>query len=175
MTTKTQRLFFALWPEPKLQQAIYQQTKSSLSVCHGRLLPVEHFHITLSFLGSVDEKKRICVEDMAGQIQASAFSMALELLGFWKKPQVAWVAPEETPLQLNNLVEQLNLVLEKCGFETETRPFLPHMTLVRKAKRAPEVRNVEPLHWKVDKFVLVESQTLPQGAQYQILKQWLLK
>jgi 2'-5' RNA ligase len=79
------------------------------------------------------------------------------------------------PAALPQLVAQLQQGLIACGYPPEERPFQAHITLLRKIRRPPEVEQLDsPLSWPVSEFVLVESRTLPQGAEYRILRQWPL-
>ena len=170
----TQRLFFALWPTASLQQEIQRATRSSLQICKGRILPAEKLHITLAYFGSADADTRQCLEQAADNVVANRFSLPLSELGFWKRPKVTWLAPSATPTELLELVMQLNRLLIPCGYQPETRAYLPHMTLVRKAQRTPEPPQIEPLPWQVDSFALIESVTLPHGAEYRVLREWPL-
>ncbi|MEK7758301.1 MAG: 2'-5' RNA ligase family protein, partial [Pseudomonadota bacterium] len=51
---ETQRLFFALWPDPVLQQRLAQAAEALLPRAAGRRVRAENLHCTLVFLGAVE-------------------------------------------------------------------------------------------------------------------------
>jgi 2'-5' RNA ligase len=62
-----------------------------------------------------------------------------------------------------------------CGFVPERRSFNPHVTIARKLALAPQQIEFEPISWKVDRFVLVESISIPCGVQYQVIDEYPLQ
>ncbi len=48
------RLFFALWPDPPTRTALAMLV-DGLPLVGGRRVPAENLHLTLAFLGNVDE------------------------------------------------------------------------------------------------------------------------
>ena len=49
-----------------------------------------------------------------------------------------------------------------------------YATLARKARRARLPDSIEPIQWPISSFALVESKTLPTGAEYSVLRTWPL-
>ncbi|MCK5386062.1 MAG: RNA 2',3'-cyclic phosphodiesterase [Gammaproteobacteria bacterium] len=166
------RLFFALWLDDKVVQKIKQHVIKHFSNCQGRILERNNWHITLAYFGAADVTTQACLEEQAEKIKSQPFELNLSKCGFWPRPKVAWLAPEEIPEALKVLTHELQHVIKPCGFEPETREFNPHLTLVRKAKHKPAVSEVEPINWQVRRFCLVESKTYPEGAQYKVLRSW---
>jgi len=169
-----QRLFFALWPAEKLQRQWAEMARARLGDLDGRLVPHRNLHLTLAFLGDVDEARRRCVEAAADGIEAATFSITLAQLGYWRRSRVIWLGPRQTPPALQSLVGQLQESLKSCGFQGAGRDYRPHMTLMRKARRRPPRVVFEPLAWRVDRFVLARSRLSSAGAEYEILKVWSL-
>lgn len=170
-----QRLFFALWPDEEVrgQLAIYPPR---LRGCGGRVVAVDNLHITLAFLGSVDEATRCCLEEAADAIQLPPFTLELDQLGFWRRPHVVWLGAEKTPESLLDLAELLKKAMIGCDLEPDERPFQAHMTLMRKARRPPAAEDpVQPFSWHIRDFALVLSETLPEGVRYRVLRRWGLK
>ena len=171
----SQRLFFALWPEPETAQAIWRAAGSLVPKGVGRRLPPEHIHLTLAFLGSIDAAHQACFRQAAERVQSTGFTLQLDEAGHFPRPQVVWLGTSQMPAALQNL--QANLVSElmrQCGFEPEARPFVPHMTLWRKVRRVNLPEMLPPIIWPVSRFVLASSRTLPTGAQYSIVQEWPL-
>ncbi len=77
----TQRLFFALWPEPALQQHLAMTAAALLPRDAGRRVRAENLHCTLVFLGAVEAAQRLCLEDAASLVRAEPFTLTLDRLG----------------------------------------------------------------------------------------------
>lgn len=170
-----QRLFFAIWPSPELARQLRRLAGDAFHGSHVRCLQADQIHLTLIYLGPSDPAQRECAEMAAEQVRAASFDLALSTLGYWARPRVGWIGPTEIPSALNSLVQQLQQRLPACGYRLDTRPWQAHITLVRKLRRDPVYSELAtPLHWPVRDFALVESQTLPTGAQYRILRRWPL-
>ena len=169
------RLFFALRPEQELAGQIHRATQQPLSTCDGRHIPLEKLHITLVYYGSADAEQKACLEQVANTIRGRPFQLELSKLGFWPKPRVAWLASNEIPEPLVRLQSDLSQALFKeCGYQAETRPYRPHLTLTRKTTRAPETKEIDPIVWPVNRFALVQSITRPEGAEYRVINEWPL-
>jgi len=51
---------------------------------------------------------------------------------------------------------------------------VPHITLVRDARRAPAQSRLAPVSWPVSEFALVESVQLDNSHMYEVLQSWPL-
>lgn len=174
--TPAKRLFFALWPDDALRQQLHALGGEVLGKQRGRYIPPENLHLTLAFLGSVDAARQACLEQMATVIRVPAFTLTLDQPGFWPRKETLWVGGTP-PAELLVLVQAINQGLRSCGLAPETRPFQVHLTLARNVRglRLDRDRAITPLAWRVGQFALVASQTLPEGARYEVLKTWRLE
>ncbi|MBS1791149.1 MAG: RNA 2',3'-cyclic phosphodiesterase [Acidobacteria bacterium] len=148
----------------------------------------ENIHLTLRFLGEieerkVDELKRVCAE-IAAEFQP--FSLCLKDTGYFpdfRRPRVLWVGlggSIEIAAQLQNRLEQ---GVSALGFDREDKSFKPHLTI----GRVKSGKNVKPLVAKADMYplpelpfdvgeiVLFKSELLPAGARYTALGKWKLR
>ena len=169
------RLFFALWPEAELQQALYEAGNKLYQRCGGRRTRRENIHLTLAFLGAVDVERLQCITDVADQIALPAFDLLFNRLGWWRRNQVAWAATEETPRPLIDLVKQLQLGLSAEGFKFDERRFQAHVTLLRKANCPQVLIDSPPIVWQARDFVLVRSTLQEDGPHYAIVQRWPLQ
>lgn len=64
--------------------------------------------------------------------------------------------------------------LVQRGFTPDLKPWRVHMTLARKVVNPRRHGAIEPVEWNVEGFVLVESETLPEGPRYRVLERWPL-
>ncbi len=170
---RSQRLFFALWPEPETRQRIARAAGQWLDR-EGRSVHLADLHITLVFLGSVSPDRMPCIHEAASQIQGQSFELEIDWLGYWSKPKVLWFAPSRVPDELQHLVGSLKSGLKQCGFEPESRPYRPHITLARKARPREECALGQSLNWKVREFALIRSDTGHPPPFYDVQKKWTL-
>ncbi len=115
---ETQRLFFALWPEPELQQRLARAAAALLPHADGRRVREANLHCTLVFLGAVEAAQRLCLEDAASLVRAEPFTLTLDRLGYFRRPQVAWLGCTTTPAALQALVAGLTLWSRGLRFST---------------------------------------------------------
>ncbi len=168
-----QRLFFALWPEVRLQKRIAHWAERCES-CGGRRVPEANIHITLAFLGGVNRERRDCLETAADEVVVAPFELILDRIGYWSRSRCLWLATTQIPPGLLELARALRAAMPVCGLEAERRPFRLHLTLRRRAHRAPRFRTIEPIFWHASDFALVTSETRPEGARYEVLRRWPL-
>lgn len=166
------RLFFALWPDEALRAALADAARPLLAACDGRPVPASNYHLTLAFLGGVEQARVAEIRAAAAKVAAGPFELVLDSHGHWRRAGVAWLGSRRPPEAAGRLARLLWEALEPLGFEAEQRPFRPHLTVLRGCRRCDEVGPVTPVAWPVRDFVLVRSETRPEGARYQIVDRW---
>jgi 2'-5' RNA ligase len=170
LASETRRLFFALWPDEGVRARL-EALRDGFSL--GRPIAGRNLHLTLAFLGELDEAAQRCVLEAAARLTPQPFTLCLDEMGWFRRPQVLWVGASQTPAPLAGLVARLNEGLQACGFPPETRPYSAHVTLARKVHRGPpKAQAIPPVEWRVEEFVLVESILGQRGAEYQPLRRW---
>ncbi|HET6724395.1 MAG TPA: RNA 2',3'-cyclic phosphodiesterase [Gammaproteobacteria bacterium] len=168
------RLFFALWPDTSLREALHRAARKPVRQSGGKPVTPDNYHVTLKFLGGTDDEGYACVCAAADAIRAQPFELRLDRIGFWPKPRILWLGAEQVPDALTTLAGMLDQVAEACGFAPELRPYRPHVTLARKVSQSGESRPAHPLVWRPEAFVLAASETLPEGVHYRVLRSWAL-
>jgi RNA 2',3'-cyclic 3'-phosphodiesterase len=104
----------------------------------SRWVHYQDLHITLAFLGSAPPDK---LKQAENQVQVAlkdeqAFTLKINKLGFFgnvDSPRVFWADTEESK-NLQSIRNKVFSACEEAGFQLETRPFRPHITLARKWK-----------------------------------------
>lgn len=170
------RLFFALWPEAVTRTHLIK-VQHGLVPPGARAVHSENLHITLVFLGHQDTSAQHCAEQAAAQLRATPFSITLDCLGHWPHPRILWLGALHYPAALHELEAGLRRALAPCRMALDNRPYLPHLTLARNARKM-ETLPVLPASvvWHVRDFVLAESISQPgAGTHYRVLARWPLQ
>ena len=169
------RLFFALWPGAATAAALHARARALKDECDGRAMRRDTIHLTLAFLGAVPSPEVARLSAIAADIGAAPFTLELDRVGAWHGNRILWSGPAHTPPALALLAQTLADRLRAAGFELEQRVFMPHVTLVRNARRAPQLSATRALQWPVASFVLVVSERAGSGAQYRVIGRWPLR
>lgn len=170
-TRKPQRLFFALWPDERVRRELGCVVRE-LPRHGGRLPHQEDIHLTLAFLGMVEPEKIGCIEQAADTVRAVPFELVIDRVGYWKHPRILWCGPSAVPPALTRLVGDMVPLLEICGFKPDERPYSPHITLARKARKIDPYVLDTPIKWPVGEFALVGSDPGGGVPHYRVLKKW---
>ena len=122
--------------------------RAALSLREARiegLRPVrpEGVHLTLKFLGDVPESQIEGIGQAVSAAVAGQRQFEISTGGFGafpndRRPQVLWVGIEGRLEPLMRLQADVDAALGALGFQTETRPFHPHLTLARLDRRMPD-------------------------------------
>jgi 2'-5' RNA ligase len=96
----------------------------------------EDLHITLAFLGGAPPEKLAAAEKNVKEVikDANALTLKVNRLGIFgneDSPRVFWADTQESE-ELLLIRKKVFAACEKAGFQLETRPFRPHITLARK-------------------------------------------
>ena len=171
---KTGRLFFAVVPEKRQRQQLFELAKLVRIDSSEKVTAVDMMHMTLRYIGPVDQATQQCLIKQASQLQASPFTLSLNITGYWKKPQVTWTGPDQLDENLAQLVNALENLCQSCGVSAETRPYIPHITLLRKSVRHSAETLPTEIVCPIENFVLIESVSTSDGVKYHIVDDWLL-
>lgn len=170
-----ERVFFALWPDKDTRKALAERARVVHEIAtEGRPIPEENLHVTLRFLGSISRRQRKQAAAAARRIRRARFSLRFDRAGFWPQSKVAWLGCSDLPDPLLSLVADLNTELGSEGFDLYTRPYRPHVTVLRGVGELPELPAIEPLDWEPERFVLVRSRLDESGSSYRVLDEWPL-
>ncbi len=174
MEEATQRLFFALWPDPSLAHALAALAQEVGVESGGRAIPAGNVHLTLAFLGEQPQNIARELGVAAARIVSPSFALRLDRVDSWRKNAVAWAGVQSVPPELVALHQAIGRSLGDCGLVPEERPFAVHVTLVRRI--SIEVRRpiAPPLAWHATEFALVASELAATGARYRVLSRWPL-
>ncbi len=158
-------------PELKLRLSLLQS-----GVAGAKWVDPGNFHLTLRFIGEVDEGTAADVDEAMLRLKARRFSLQLAGVGVFggDKPRQLWVGVEREPA-LASLQGKIETALIRAGLPPEPRKFAPHVTLarLREPKRADIQQflathaqfRAEPL--RVERFSLIASYPTKAGSVYE--------
>lgn len=173
-TADAHRLFFALWPDDALRDAMCAAADGVPDFAGaGRRTDAEKLHLTLHFLGGwpefTDDAINAC-RAAAEAVEASAFHLVIDHAGGFARARVGWLAPSGNS-GLDALWSALGHALREQGVDCPVaETFSPHVTVLRGLSSRVDEVPVEPLSWPVDSFVLVHS----HGGRYEVIGRWAL-
>lgn len=166
------RLFLALVPPPELRQRLGELADIAHARCGGRRMPDESLHLTLAFLGEVDEARAAELTEWVQGLAIAPGEWHLDRWGGFRRPGIVWVGGSRPDTQLLGLQERLWTPLEALDLGARPTRFVPHVTLLRRAAilSPPGLPDVS-LTWAYNKLELIQSFIDERGARYRCLAQ----
>ncbi len=168
------RLFFAL-PIPRDAALALDHWRRPLPLQSGRWVPLANLHLTLAFLGAVDDNAldALLDSDMTG---LRPFTLPFGELGYFAKPKVLFAAPTSIPDALLTLAEHCQRLQGRYGNARKEPRYQPHITLARDVE-PPVPPAAMPLAIQFDcrQFALMASHNSKDGVRYQELASWPLQ
>jgi 2'-5' RNA ligase len=152
-----------------------------------RVLHEETWHVTLQFLGNVDEALAPRLSDACNGAFAQHASFDLQLSGAGafpsaKRARTIWVGLSRGHVELAQLAATAQHATAPLGFTPEERAFRAHVTWAR-AKPEADVRKLLDAYAqqpssaqaaRVHEAVLYRSHTSSEGARYEVLSRFAL-
>jgi 2'-5' RNA ligase len=177
---RTQRLFFALWPEEQARAALAHATAKAVRHSGGRPVPAANLHVTLAFLGAVQERRIGELRQLA-ESQAAAFTRAQPItlrfdhFDYFRRAQVVCaLAAAEDSAAVQPLASALQDASAAAGFNPDLKPFRAHVTVARKVTHATVPAALRPVVWEFSAFALVSSRTEAAGPVYSVVESYPL-
>lgn len=153
-----------------------------------RWVDVKNIHITLKFLGYVEEERLTQVRDIINKsVQGiKPFPLRFEGVGGFprfQRPRVVFIMVEDKMGCLAAMSSRLEEGFQALGIEKEDRVYEPHLTLgriksshnIERFVRLMEKYRDEPFGEElVSRVLLMQSQLTPQGPIYTKLEEFSL-
>jgi RNA 2',3'-cyclic 3'-phosphodiesterase len=100
-----------------------------------RWVPVSNLHITINFIGEVEEQRVPdiinCISPIAAALAPFQLSLAnVDAFPEERKGRVIWLGVQNS-VTLRSLQQQCQAALLQSGFELELRDYRPHLTVAR--------------------------------------------
>ena len=179
------RLFAALLPD---DTTVQQLLDISDGIDGARWIHPENFHLTMRFIGSVNEDRADELKAVLSTISAPPINVSIHGVGTFpelptKYPlNVLWTGVEETE-EMRDLAAAIDKHVVMTGSKPEERPFHAHITVARIkfADRGDVVSwldehdDLELPGFTARKFHLMESFPGPMGVEYRELASYPLR
>lgn len=168
------RAFIALEPPEGFVEDVAAMARVLGAAVEGRFVPRQNYHVTLAFLGDIDETQAREAMDAMDEACAGAAAAPMRPDGLGKFGRASdatlWLglAPDA---ELTGVANRMREALRSRGIGFDDKPFLPHITLARRAKlpkgALPEL--AFPLPCNAARVTLFKSTLSRDGAQYKPL------
>ena len=158
-------------PELKLRLSLLQS-----GIGGARWVDPGNFHLTLRFIGEIDEGTAADVDEALLRLKARPFCVQLSGVGVFggDKLRQLWVGVDREPA-LSTLQSKIELALIRIGLPPEPRKYVPHVSLARlRDPRRHELQQFLATHAQfraeplpVDRFSLIASYPTKAGSVYE--------
>jgi RNA 2',3'-cyclic 3'-phosphodiesterase len=183
------RTFIAIELPPQVKNKLSElQTRLAKSNADVKWVKPENIHLTLKFLGEIDEDKSVKIAGIIQNIISSLkqFTIQLSSLGAFPKvefPRVIWVAINKGDKEVKMIAKELEDNLDKLGDSKEERPFSTHITigrvrsplnkdkLIKALKESENYLAGDNIEFCAAKITLFKSTLGQTGPTYEVLKE----
>jgi len=158
------RAFIAIDLREEIIKCIEQIQNDLKTVpCNIKWTAPQNLHITLKFLGDIDEKKTSQIKEAVKNIaqKTAVIKTRPTTLGTFppgKRARIIWLGLSDDQMRISQLADELETALEHFGFEKENRPFKSHVTIGR-------VRSLKNINQVLEK---INIQKIDPSLQQQI-------
>lgn len=178
------RLFLALEPSDGVRREAGRAAEhlgTALPKLRARYTAPDSVHLTLIFLGAVEEARVATIERAAAGVARTArpFGCATGGLGAFpsaRRPSVLWLGFDQAGNALSGLQRDLEHALGGFLEHGERKRFVPHLTIARVTGLGGTPRDAvadalrafrpERASWYVEALVLFHSELGPAGARH---------
>lgn len=178
------RTFIAVSASPELKAAA-QKLMAKLAPVAGdvRWVPPENLHWTLQFLGEVEtlETPSLCAAVAMAVAEVEAFHLECRGAGAFPapdRPRTLWIGAGRGTQQMEALHSTIQKQLDRRGFRSEQRRYVPHLTIGRTSGKSPPhsltrelgaLTDFDAGTMLVDEVTIYESRLSRDGSTYDVL------
>ena len=169
------RIFVSINLPEEVKKEI-KEIQDKLPDFFGKKTETENLHLTLKFLGEIDEDKIEKVKNRLKEIRFNSFETEIKELGIFSEKfvRIVWLHVKNC----EELQRKIDFALKDL-FESEKR-FMSHLTIARVKKikdkreflrKLKEIK-IPEIKFKVDRFYLMKSELNSKGPVYNILEEF---
>ena len=172
------RVFISIELPENIKKEI-QKIQEKLPEFHGKKTEFENLHLTLKFLGEIDDEKIEEVRKRLNKVEFKKLECGIDEIGVFNEKfiKIVWI-------HLNGCEELQKKIDEFLfGLFGKEKRFMSHITIARiksvkdKKKFLGELKKIKlkEIKFVVDKFRLMESVLMPEGPKYKTIEEYNLK
>jgi RNA 2',3'-cyclic 3'-phosphodiesterase len=169
------RTFISIEFPKEIKEEILKIQKQ-LPSFNGKKTEFENLHLTLKFLGEIEEKTLSIIRERLRNVKTKQFSVEIDSIGMFSD-KILWIGIMNCEELQKEIDKNLNSV-----FEPENR-FMGHLTIARikqlKNRREflDKIKRIKitPLKFKAEKFNLKKSTLTEKGPIYEDIEVYNLK
>lgn len=156
------RLFIAVCLSDEMKHALHDTQRELYNQgVRGRFTAEENLHLTLAFIG--DRAEPGSVMNALSSVPFAPFELTLEGMGSFD--DICWAGMEKS-VPLAAVTRRIRRALAEKGIPFDTKPFIPHITLIRGASgKLPDIRPSQA-NMTVRRISLMRSEHGKSGMIY---------
>lgn len=180
-----QRLFLSFNPEEQFLSFLRKEQDDLKILLQDKLIrweDPEKFHLTLRFLGDIDEEKTEPLIDTLSRLKFDfdKVKFIADKVDFFPNkrfPNIIFVSLNETGKNTETLVGFIDKIIYNFGVKPDKK-FIPHITLGRfnrnKRQRIDSSFSgiLKPAEIEFDSFCLMRSKLMAGGSEYEIISKF---
>ncbi|MDP8260609.1 MAG: RNA 2',3'-cyclic phosphodiesterase [Candidatus Gygaella obscura] len=181
------RSFIAIELDKKTIAVIKEIQKELKKSCNSlKLIKPKNIHITLKFLGDINEKQYLKIKSILSSTakEFSWFKLNISKIGCfpnYNSARIVWLGIENEK-HLSSMAGEISSKINKTIDTKDNRPFKTHITIARLKNKSKDIN--KELFFKltkinctmnVDKIALIKSTLTTQGSIYEKLYEVNLK
>lgn len=164
------RLFIAINFNKETKEKILKVQKNLVELySKGSPTKIENIHLTLIFLGEVEEKRLPTIKNIMDSLKFNNLNLVFDKIGIFKRrnDDIYWLGLEENK-ELLSLQNSLYKKLLRENFKLESKPFSPHITLARKVVLPSKVKPIlnSKFSTNINYISLMESKIINRKVSY---------
>ena len=173
------RLFIAATPPSEIRDLLI---KTYSEIERARWVKKNQLHVTLRFLGELEDDLAAVVRESLGEISAHQLSLRIKGVGTFGRPaRVLWCGLEP-PGEITALAKAIDENVLQAGLTADDKPFAPHLTIARFKNSPPPLikrfleqnEAFETPEFTIREFELYQSKLSSSGPEYSVLKTYPL-
>jgi 2'-5' RNA ligase len=166
------RLFCALELPGETVERLAVWQHGAFAAADVRVLPREHLHVTLAFLGHRPSAELAGIVGALREAAAAAGVPSLTVRRYRETRSVGMLVLDDADERATSFAVDLQERLERLGvYEPERRRWLPHLTVIRfrrPPKLSPDLPDLGAV--RPSEAAVFISRLRPTGAQYEVIE-----
>ena len=131
------RLFIGIDLPQSMKSYLYNVSKTIEPHTNGRVTSLYNYHLTLAFLGELDDNATEQLKSLMNQINFKSFQMHLSDIDYFQKGErcIYYMGIEPNP-PLKSLYQKVLEIIASLNISLHGK-FSPHITLIRQGRSFP--------------------------------------